>query len=93
MKSFAQLKKDLKVGVKIKTIQNSYKPEKNGEIRVVGKVQTNAIAFTTTEGKLSYLWWPKASEVEYEGNVFKIYSEPHQYNNHTRTLEFIYEVI
>lgn len=89
MKSFAQLKKDLKVGVKVKTISNIVKPEKNGEIRPIGKVQTNAICFETSEGRLSYLWWPKASEIEYVGNVFKVYDN---YNGQ-RTLVFTYEIL
>ena len=45
MKSFSQLKKDIKVGTMIETILNNYKPERNGQIRKVAKVQTNAIAF------------------------------------------------
>lgn len=95
MKSFSQLKKDLQVGVKIKTILNNVKPEKNNQVRELIKVQTNAIVFkdeTHTSGT-SYLWYPKASLVEYEDNIFKIYEEPNKYNNNTKTLLFVYEIL
>lgn len=93
MKSFSQLKKDLQTGVKVKTIFNYCKPENNGQIRAIGKVQTNAIAFLKDDSKLSWLWWGKASNYEYEDNVFKVYDEPNAYNNFTRNLLFVYEII
>jgi hypothetical protein len=94
-KTFAQLKRDLQVGVKVKTLYNYCKPEKEGEVRTVGKQQTNAICFDLGEGRLSYLWWPeKASQnVEYEDNVFKVFDAPAKWNNNTRTLAFAYEII
>lgn len=97
MKTFAQLKRDIVEGVKIKTILNNIKPEKNGEIRKIGKVQSNAIAFEIPEEQqkpniwgeiqtLSWLWWGKASQYEYEENVFKIFD-----NN--KNLCFVYEIL
>lgn len=86
MKTFAQLKRDIKEGSLIKTILNNIKPEKNGEIRKIGKVQSNAIAFETIKGKLSWLWWGKASQYEYEGNIFKVFD-----NN--KNLCFVYEIM
>jgi hypothetical protein len=94
VKTFAQLKRDLQVGVKVKTIFNACKLERNGEVRSVAKKQTNAIAFLTSEGKESFLWWPKtASLVEYEDNTFKLYVEPNQWNDNQRTLVFVYEIL
>lgn len=100
MKTFAQLKRDIKEGTTIKTILNNYKPDKNGQIRKVGKVQSNAIAFEIPKEDqkpdlrgeiqtLSWLWWGKANQYEYENNVFKIYDEIRG----ERVLSFIYEII
>lgn len=75
-KSFAQLKRDLQPGVQVKTVINNCKPEFNNEIRKISKVQTNAICFECIRnGKQvnSYLWYPKAKDIEYIGNTFKIY--------------------
>lgn len=93
MKTFSQLKKDLQLGVKVKTILNNCKPEMNGQVREIGKVQTNAIAFLRADNQLSWLWWGKASDYEYEGNIFKVYDEPRAYNNFTRNLLFVYEIV
>lgn len=100
MKTFAQLKKDMKEGTKVKTIYNAYKPERNGQVRTIGKVQTNAIAFCVPEEeqqpnifgevqKLSWLWWKKANNYEYEGDTVKIYDE---YKGE-RVLSFIYKIL
>ena len=100
MKTFAQLKRDIKEGTRIKTILNTYKPDKNGQIRKVAKVQTNAIGFEIPEeqqtrnifGKIqtiSWLWWGKASQYEYEGDTFKVYDE---YKGN-RILSFIYQIL
>lgn len=94
MKTFAQLKRDIKEGSKIKTVLNNIKPEKNGEIRKVGKVQSNAIAFEIEPKlniwgqtvNLSWLWWGKASQYEYENNIFKVFDE-------NKNLCFIYEIM
>lgn len=93
MKTFAQLKRDIKEGTIIKTVNNFCKPEMSGQIRKVGKVQSNAIAFTREDGKLSWIWWPKATCIEYDGDTFKVYSEPKEYNNFTKELLFIYQIM
>lgn len=88
-KSFSQLKKDLKVGVKVKTITNNLKPDFNGEIREISIVQTNVIAFKCVRnGKEvnSWYWWGKTKDYEYEDNIFKCYDENHN-------LEFEYEIM
>ncbi|MDD3085423.1 MAG: hypothetical protein PHU32_06065 [Candidatus ainarchaeum sp.] len=73
-KTFAQLKRDLKVGVKVKQIKNEIWGTINDEIREISKVQTNAVAFRTNKnGKIidSWLWLPEsASEVDYQDDVF-----------------------
>ena len=41
-------------------------------MREVGKVQGNAVAFLKPDGKLSWLWWPKAKDVQVEENAFTV---------------------
>ena len=101
MKTFSQLKRDIKEGTKIKTILNTYKPEKNGQIRKITAVQTNAIGFEIPEeqqtinpitkqvNKISWLWWGKASQYEYDGDTFKVYDEC----KGDRILSFIYQIL
>lgn len=95
-KTFAQLKRDIEdKNISIKTLYNYCKEDKIGQVRTILKTQTNAIVFndnTTSSGE-SWLWWPKASLIEYEDNIFKIYNEPCRYNNFTKTLAFTYEFI
>lgn len=79
-KTFAQLKRDLQIGTKIRMI----KREVNGqaasvipEVREITIVQSNAIALKTVlelDGMIgnSWLYFPKASQVEYIGNTFII---------------------
>lgn len=94
LKTFAQLKRDLQVGVKVKTLVNNCKPEMEGQVRPVGKVQTNAIAFVRDDEKLSWLWWPDtAKNIEYDNNIFSVYEKPNKYNNQQRTLLFTYEIL
>ena len=88
-KSFAQLKRDIQIGVHVKTITNIYKPEFNNEIRKISKVQTNAICFECIRnGKQvnSYLQYPKAKDIEYTNNIFCIYDDDKQ-------LIFKYEIL
>ena len=101
MKTFSQLKRDIKEGTKIKTILNTYKPEKNGQIRKITAVQTNAIGFEIPEeqqtinpitkqvNKISWLWWGKASQYEYDGDTFKVYDEC----KGDRILSLIYQIL
>jgi hypothetical protein len=42
------------------------------EVRRVAVVQSNAIAFHTDEGKLSWHYWPKASNVRDTANGFEV---------------------
>ena len=74
VKTFAQLKRDLKLGTKVQQIENEFWGSTNDSIREISIVQTNAIAFKTIkDGKeiASWLWYPKkASDVIYKGNVF-----------------------
>ena len=44
-------------------------------VREIGKVQTNAVAFVRPDGKLSWLWWPKAKDVQVEGDSFTILTD------------------
>ena len=78
MKTCAQLKRDLKVGTKLKCIFN-YHGKYLNVVRPVSKVQTNAVCLKTeTENGTvnSYLDFPpKASLVKYDENVFEFYFE------------------
>lgn len=95
-KTFAQLKRDLKVGKKLKTIYNAGWQAYVGSIREISKVQTNAFCLNTLfeEGyKDSYVWYPeKASLVEYEDNRFRFYAQPKWMNNE-RVLTLEYEFV
>jgi len=42
------------------------------EVRMVALVQTNAIAFDSGDGKLSWLYWPKANGVRETANGFEV---------------------
>lgn len=90
-KTFAQLKRDFKVGATIETVLNNCRPEKNGQIRKIKKTQSNAIVFEdlTHNSGDSWLWWGKASDYEYEDNTVKVY---HEYKGE-RFLDFIYKII
>ena len=35
-------------------------------------MQNNAVAFLKPDGKLSWLWWPKAKDVQVEENAFTV---------------------
>lgn len=74
-KTFAQLKRDLQLGVKVKQVLNEVMGGiTNGDVREIIIVQTNAIALKTKkDNKIvnSWLYFPdKASDVEYIGNTF-----------------------
>lgn len=88
MKSFAQLQRDMHLGVKVKTITNNCKPENNGEVREISKVQTNAIAFRRADGKDSWMWWDKKHNTfEYDNNILKVFWK------HDNSLAFVYEIL
>ena len=76
-KTFAELKRDLQLGIKIKMIKrevNGKEEKAITEDREISKVQSNAVAFKTLlpDGSIgnSWLYFPKASEIEYIGNTF-----------------------
>ena len=83
MKTFAQLKRDLKVGTILKLRVNNHKPERNGKRFMIAKVKTNAIAYVEIDykneiinPKLVWVWLPKSAVfVEYEKNDFKLKNE------------------
>lgn len=106
MKTLSQLKKDLQVGMAIKTITQNIKPEKEGMIRTIKKKQTNAICFndSTTSSGDSWLWFDlPANYYEYDNNIFKVYSptkinrtwengkEKKEYQG--KELLFVYEIL
>ena len=78
-KTFAQLKRDSKLGTKIKMIKREVNGKEEGTIteeREISIVQSNAIAFKTlkADGTVgnSWLYFPKASQIEYIDNTFII---------------------
>lgn len=92
MKTFAQLKRDLKVGTKLKCVFNHYGKYLN-VVRPISKVQTNAVYLKTeTENGTvnSYLDFPpKAGLVKYDGNIFEFYFE----RNGELIKELAYEIV
>lgn len=76
MKTFAQLKRDLKVGTKIKCIFNLHGKNLN-TIRTITRVQTNAVYIETNDGERTFESWlpfpKKSSFVKYENNTFEFY--------------------
>ena len=87
LKSFMQMRRDLQVGVIVKTIVNNIKPEREGEVRKISRVQTNAIAFKNPlNNQESWLWFGKASNYEYDGKTFKVFDD-------NKELLFEYEII
>lgn len=96
-KTFAQLKRDLKVGKKLKLIYNigccqTYV----GSTREISKVQTNLFCLKTLvekEYENSYVWYPeKASLVEYEDNRFRFYCYA-KWANNERILKLEFEFV
>jgi hypothetical protein len=72
MGTLANLKKDMKLGSKWRLIERFGQPE--DKERIVGHVQGNSIAFHKDDKpKGSWLAWPKASLLDYDGKTVKIY--------------------
>ena len=92
MKTFAQLKRDLKVGTKLKCIFN-YHGKYLNVVRPISKVQTNAVYLKTeTENGIVDSWLefpPTASLVKYNDNVFEFYSK----FNGELVKELAYEIV
>ena len=71
MKTIADLKKKIQLGVKLECY-NHWVKESLG-IREIGHVQSNSFAFTTLKGSLSWCNFPKRSEVVFvDNNTFNI---------------------
>lgn len=68
MKTFADLKRDLQVGVKLKKVFQFGNTSET--VKTVSKVQTNGVYLDK-----SWLSWPTAALVEYDGVNIKIYDE------------------
>ena len=71
MKTLADVKRKMTLGSKWHCVR-VFNNNENIGVREIGKVQTNAVAFLKPDGKLSWLWWPKAKDVQVEGNSFTI---------------------
>lgn len=71
MKTLADVKRKMTLGSKWRCVR-VFNNNENMGVREIGKVQTNAVAFLKPDGKLSWLWWPKAKDVQVEGNSFTI---------------------
>lgn len=62
MKTLADVKRKMTLGSKWRCVR----------LFEGGKVQGNAVAFLKPDGKLSWLWWPKAKDVQVEENAFTV---------------------
>ena len=70
MKTLADVKRKMTLGTKWHCVRVSDNEDMG--IREIGKVQKNAIAFHRLDGELSWLWWPKAKDVQVQGDSFTI---------------------
>lgn len=78
MKTLAQLKRDLTVGTKVKCIHNKYTPKYLNKIRYIKYKDTTGIYLDDdmeTIGKGSFLQYPKADRLIYEGDIFGVYTQ------------------
>lgn len=89
MKTRADLMRDLKSGAGLKMVKWYGQPIEfwikegntrtdwlklvSGEYRTVCKVQTNSVQLLASDGKKSWLDIPNASQIEYDGQMLKIY--------------------
>ena len=71
MKTLADVKRKMTLGSKWRCVR-LFEGGKDLGVREVGKVQGNAVAFLKPDGKLSWLWWPKAKDVQVEENAFTV---------------------
>jgi hypothetical protein len=101
MKTFADIKRRLAVGAVLECVENTYRPQVNGQRRRVEVKQTNAIAFQVAQPDGSFLpeiprrdlfWldYPKgASLIEViDGQTFRFAI---QRSGHSVTLRFVGE--
>ena len=61
MKTFADVKRKMRPGTKWRCIHLFDNTDMG--VRAVGKAQTNAVAFLKPNGKLIWLFWPKAKDI------------------------------
>lgn len=72
-KTFAQLKKNLTIGNKLKCLEHNIRPERVGQVNEVVK-KSGVAVFTLQNGKEVRLEYPgSANLVEYENNTFSFY--------------------
>lgn len=67
VENLAQLKRYMQVGTRYQMVENVLKPETNGEIRIVNKVQTNAISALRNGGDY-WLYWQKAKNMRFNSD-------------------------
>lgn len=70
IKKFNELKKDLKVGTKIRCTFHAFRLERVGEISEIAKVQTNSVKYTNN---VCLDFPPTSVLVEYIDNTFTFY--------------------
>lgn len=68
----ADVKRKMTLGSKWRCVRLSGGGEDPG-VREIGKVQGNAVAFLRPDGRLSWLWWPKAKDVKVEDGAFTVF--------------------
>ena len=71
MKTLADVKRKMTLGSKWRCVR-LFEGGKDLGVREVGKVQGNAVAFLKPDGKLSWLWWPKAKVFEVVDYAFSV---------------------
>ena len=71
MRTLADVKRRMVQGSRWRCIRVFNDNEDMG-VREIAKARTNAVAFRSPGGKLSWLWWPEAKEVRVEGNTVTI---------------------
>lgn len=65
MRTLADIKRRIAVGVRLECTAQTYRPELIGQLRIVTKVKGNQFAWKRpTDGENSWTRWPKAREVK-----------------------------
>lgn len=57
MKTFADLRRTIKVGTRLRVVQHDYRPELTGQERIVTKVQTNGYFFEDPSRTVHHRMW------------------------------------
>lgn len=73
IKTLAALKRIIQPGVRLRCIENTYRPDLNGKDRTVTRVQTNGFYWRPDEWAKRDSWtpYPKANLFTFEGDTFK----------------------